>query len=194
MLLHPTLSQLDQLGLAGMAKAFRELAENPEAKTLDHAEWLGLLLDREATERQDRRLKSRLRNAKLRYGQACVENIDFNKERGLDRRLIADLVDGHWLREHHNLLLVGACGCGKTWLSYALGQKAARLEVSVLYHRLPKLFADLALARGDGRYPRLFRSLCRAQLLILDDWGPEPMTAPQRRDLLEILEDRYGRA
>ena len=109
MLLHPTLSQLDQLGLAGMAKAFKELTDNPEAKTLDHAEWLGLLLDREATERQDRRLKSRLRNAKLRYGQACVEDIDFTKERGLDRRLIADLTDGHWLREHHNLLLVGAC-------------------------------------------------------------------------------------
>ena len=194
MLLHPTLSQLDQLGLAGMAKAFKELTDNPEAKTLDHAEWLGLLLDREATERQDRRLKSRLRNAKLRYSQACVEDIDFTKDRGLDRRLITDLAAGHWLREHQSLLLVGACGCGKTWLSCALGQKAARLELSVLYHRLPKLFADLALARDDGRYPRLFRSLCRAQLLILDDWGPEPMTTPQRRDLLEILEDRYGRA
>ena len=194
MLLHPTLSQLDQLGLAGMAKAFKDLADNPEAKTLDHAEWLGLLLDREATERQDRRLKSRLRNARLRYSQACVEDIDFTKNRGLDRRLITDLAAGHWLREHHSLLLVGACGCGKTWLSCALGQKAARLEFSVLYHRLPKLFADLALARDDGRYPRLFRSLCRAQLLILDDWGPEPMTTPQRRDLLEILEDRYGRA
>jgi len=162
MLLHPTLSQLDQLGLVGMAKAFKDLTDNPEAKTLDHAEWLGLLLDREATERQDRRLKSRLRNAKLRYSQACVEDINFTKDRGLDRRLITDLAAGHWLREHHSLLLVGACGCGKTWLSCALGQKAARLEFSVLYHRLPKLFADLALARDDGRYPRLFRSLCRA--------------------------------
>ncbi len=156
MLLHPTLNQLDQLGLAGMAKAFKDLADNPEAKNLDQAEWLGLLLDREATERQDRRLKNRLRNAKLRYSQACVEDIDFTKDRGLDRRLIIDLAEGHWLREHHNLLLVGACGCGKTWLACALGQKAARIEFSVLYYRLPKLFADLALARGDGRYPRLF--------------------------------------
>ena len=194
MLLHPTLDQLEKLNLCGMAKAFRDLAGNPEAKALDHAEWLGLLLDREATERQDRRLKTRLRAAKLRYPQACVEDIDFTKKRGLDRRLITDLVAGHWLREHHNLLLVGACGCGKTWLSCALGQNAARLEFSVLYYRLPRLFADLALTHGDGRYPRLFRSLCRANLLILDDWGPEPMTQSQRRDLLEILEERYRRA
>ena len=194
MLTHPTFDQLNQLGLRGMAKAFKDLTDNPDAKTLDHAEWLGLLLDREATERQDRRLKTKLRAAKLRYPQACIEDIDFTKNRGLDRRLITDLAAGHWLREHHSLLLVGACGCGKTWLSCALGHNAARLEFSVLYYRLPRLFADLALAHGDGRYPRLFRSLCRANLLILDDWGPEPMTASQRRDLLEILEERYRRA
>jgi DNA replication protein DnaC len=193
MLTHPTLSQLDQLGLAGMAKAFEELQDNPEVKALDHAEWLGLLLDREVTQRKDRKLKSRLRAAKLRFAQACVEDLDLKATRGLDRRLMAELSACNWIREHHNLILTGPCGTGKTWLACALGQQAARSELCVLYHRIPRLFADLALAHGDGRHPRLFRALCRADLLILDDWGPEPMTASQRRDILEIVEERYGR-
>ena len=193
MLTHPTLSQLDQLGLAGMAKAFEELQDNPEVKALDHTEWLGLLLDREVTQRKDRKLKSRLRAAKLRFAQACVEDLDLKATRGLDRRLMAELSACNWIREHHNLILTGPCGTGKTWLACALGQQAARSELCVLYHRIPRLFADLALAHGDGRHPRLFRALCRADLLILDDWGPEPMTASQRRDILEIVEERYGR-
>ena len=193
MLTHPTLSQLDQLGLAGMAKAFEELQDNPEVKALDHAEWLGLLLDREVTQRKDRKLKSRLRAAKHRFAQACVEDLDLKATRGLDRRLMAELSACNWIREHHNLILTGPCGTGKTWLACALGQQAARSELCVLYHRIPRLFADLALAHGDGRHPRLFRALCRADLLILDDWGPEPMTASQRRDILEIVEERYGR-
>jgi DNA replication protein DnaC len=193
MLTHPTLSQLGQLGLAGMAKAFEELQDNPEVKALDHAEWLGLLLDREVTQRKDRKLKTRLRVAKLRFAQASVEDLDLKAARGLDRRLMAELSACNWIREHHNLILTGPCGTGKTWLACALGQQAARSELSVLYHRIPRLFADLALAHGDGRYPRLFRALCRVDLLILDDWGPEPMTAGQRRDILEIVEERYGR-
>lgn len=193
MLTHPTRSQLDQLGLAGMAKAFEELQDNPEVKALDHAEWLGLLLDREVTQRKDRKLRSRLRAAKLRFAQACVEDLDPTAQRGLDRRLMAELSACNWIREHHNLILTGPCGTGKTWLACALGQQAARSELSVLYHRIPRLFADLALAHGDGRYQRLFRALCRVDLLILDDWGPEPMTASQRRDILEIVEERYGR-
>jgi DNA replication protein DnaC len=194
MLAHPTATQLTELGLTGMAKAFKELYDHPEAQALEHADWLGLLLDREVAERQDRRLKARLRAAKLRFAQACVEDVDFAAARGLDRRLFQELATGQWLKNHQNLIITGACGTGKTWLACALGHNAARAEFTVLYHRLPRLFADLALARGDGRYPRLFRSLCRTQLLILDDWGPEAMTAEQRRDLLEIVEERYGRA
>jgi DNA replication protein DnaC len=193
MLTHPTRSQLDQLGLTGMAKAFDELQDNPEVKALDHAEWLGLLLDREVTQRKDRKLRSRLRAAKLRFAQACVEDLDLTAKRGLDRRLMAELSACNWIREHHNLILTGPCGTGKTWLACALGQQAARSELTVLYHRIPRLFADLVLAQGDGRYPRLFRALCRVDLLILDDWGPEPMTASQRRDFLEIVEERSGR-
>ena len=114
MLNHPTLTQLDALGFAGMATAFKELASNPDAKALDHAEWLGLLLDREVTVRKDKRLKSRLRAAKLRFGQACVEDIDLAPARGLDKRLFHELAGGNWIAEHQNLLITGACGTGKT--------------------------------------------------------------------------------
>ena len=193
MLTHPTLTQLDALGFAGMVAAFKELADNPDAKALDHAEWLGLLLDREITARKDKRLKSRLRAAKLRFGQACVEDINLSPARGLDKRLFNELTSCSWIREHHNLIITGACGTGKTWLACALAHKAARTDHSVLYHRIPRLFAELALTHADGRFPRLFRSLCKADLLVLDDLGPEPMTVAQRRDILQIIEERYGR-
>ena len=155
--------------------------------------WLGLLLDREITVRKDKRLKSRLRAAKLRFGQACVEDIDLAPARGLDKRLFNELAGCSWIHEHQNLIITGACGTGKTWLACALAHKAARNDHNVLYHRIPRLFAELALAHADGRFPKLFRSLCKAGLLVLDDLGPEPMTPSQRRDVLEILEERYGR-
>ena len=112
MLTHPTLTQLDALGFAGMATAFKELSNNPEAKALDHAEWLGLLLDREITTRKDKRLKSRLRAARLRFGQACIEDIDLSPARGLDKRLWGELTGCGWIRQHHTLIITGACGTG----------------------------------------------------------------------------------
>jgi DNA replication protein DnaC len=189
---HPTLDQLHALGLYGMAKAFVEIDAVDEAKTLDKREWLGLLLDREKTWRQDKRLTARLRHAKLRQ-QACVEDIDYRSPRGLDRALFQKLVEGQWIDAHDNLALTGPTGVGKSWLASALGHKACRDNRSVLYQRVPRLFADLALARGDGRHPRIVRSLGRADLLIFDDWGLEPLDAAGRHDLLEILEERYGR-
>lgn len=192
MLKHPTLDQLHALGLYGMAKAFSELGSNSEAGTLSHPEWLGLLLDRETSLRHDKRLAARLRVAKLRQ-QACVEDVDYRSPRGLDRALFQKLVQGEWITAHDNLALIGPTGVGKSWLASALGQKACRDNHSVLYHRVPKLFEDLALARGDGRHPRILRSLGRADLLVLDDWGLEPFDAAARHDLLEILEERYGR-
>ncbi|MGQ0664181.1 MAG: IS21-like element helper ATPase IstB [Pseudomonadota bacterium] len=192
MLTHPTLDLLHQLGLAGMARAFAELDANPQTAGLSHAEWLALLLDREATERQDRRLKSRLRYARLRH-HATVEDVDFRTPRGLDRTLFLKLAGGQWIDAHQNLIIGGPTGVGKSWLACALGHKACRDNRSVLYQRIPRLFADLALARGDGRYPRLMRALGGVKLLILDDWGLEPLAPDQRHDLLEIVEDRYGR-
>jgi DNA replication protein DnaC len=192
LLTHPTLEQLRQLGLAGMARAFEELAANTRGAELDHAEWLGLLLDRELADRQDRRLRARLRYARLRH-HAAVEDVDYRTARGLDRALFQRLAHGGWIKEQQNLIIVGPSGVGKSWLACALGHRACRDNHSVLYQRIPRLFSDLALARGDGRYARLMRALGGVKLLILDDWGLEPLTAEQRHDLLEIVEDRYGR-
>ena len=181
MLKHPTLDQLHTLGLYGMAKAFADLAAADQAKDLAHADWLALLLDMEASWRRDKRLTARLRAAKLRQ-QASIEDVDYRAARGLDRALFQKLSEGDWIDAHDNLALVGPSGVGKS-----------RDNRSVLYHRWPKLCEDLALARGDGRHPRLIKSIARADLLILDDFGLEPLDAGARHDLLEILEERYSR-
>jgi len=175
-----------------MAKAFAELTEEPDANGLDRNDWLALLLEREASLRRDKRLTARLRVARLRQ-QASVEDVDYRVARGLDRGLFQKLAEGQWIDAHDNLALVGPSGTGKSWLACAIGQKACRDNRSVVYHRWPKLCEDLALARGDGRHPRLIKSLGRADLLILDDFGLEPLDAGARHDLLEILEERYGR-
>jgi len=192
MLDHPTHDQLRALKLDGMADAFAEPQGRDDAGDLSHAEWLGLLIDREAASRSTKKFQSRMRAAKLRHVGACIEDVDFRTPRKLDKALFQRLATGRWINEGQNLLVTGPCGVGKTWLACALGQRACRDGMSVLYHRLPRLFADLELAHGDGRFPRLFRQLVKADLLILDDWGPERLTASQRRDLMEIVEDRYA--
>jgi DNA replication protein DnaC len=190
MLTHPTLDLLHSLGLHGMAKGFKDLDAQSEARSLEHAEWLALLLEHEKTLRQQKRFESRARAAKLRHA-ACVEDVDYRAVRGLDRTLFLKLAAGDWIRARHNLLVTGPCGVGKSWLACALGNKACRDDFSVAYHRVPRLFAALALGRADGRYTKMLRAIARLDLLILDDRGPEPLDADQRRDLLEIVEDRY---
>ena len=192
MLSHPTLERLNAMGFAGMARAFGELASNAEAERLTHQEWLALLLDREWSFRHDRKLAARLRFAKLRH-QAAPEDVNYRSDRGLDRALFMKLIAGDWIANHDSLVITGPTGVGKSWLACALGHKACRDDRSVLYQRVPKLFASLALARGDGRHARLQRTLGSVQLLILDDWGLDPLDALARHDLLEILEERYGR-
>lgn len=192
MLAHPTSEKLVALGLAGMAKALDEQRRSPAIETLSFEERLGLLVDREAAERDARRLVMRLKFAALRQS-ACVEDLDLRTPRGLDRAVIAHLVEGRWIDRAENLLVTGATGLGKSWIACALGHKACRDGRSVLYHRVPRLFEQLAIARGDGRYARLLKTIARVDLLILDDWGLAALTAGERRDLLEILEDRHGR-
>ena len=192
MLKHPTLDQLNQLGLSGMAHAFCELEHNGDATSLSHAEWLGLLLDHEATYRNDRRLALRLRHAKLRH-HAVPEDVDYRAQRGLDPRLFERLLRGDWITAHENCAIIGPAGVGKSWLACAMCHKEFGDYSSVLYTRLPRLIDDLSLAKGDGRIASRMKSLARVDLLILDDWGLQPLDGNARHHLLEILEDRYGR-
>jgi DNA replication protein DnaC len=192
MLTHPTYDRLLALGLAGMAKALEEQRRQPNVEGLSFEERLGLLVDREAVERESKRLVLRLKYANLRQS-AVVEDLDTTTARGLDRALFAKLASGEWIGRRQDLLITGKTGTGKSWLACALGHKACRDDRSVVYHRVPRLLDVIALARGDGRYPRLLKSLARVDLLILDDWGLAPLTSQQGRDLLDIVDDRHGR-
>lgn len=192
MLNHPTLDQLKTLKLDGMAEAFAEMQTQDGTASLSHAEWLGLLTDRETASRDTKRFESRMRTAKLRHGGASPEDVDYKAGRGLDKALFQQMLTSRWIKDKRNLMITGPCGVGKTWLACALAQAACRDGITVLYKRMPRLFDELELAHGDGRFPRLFKSLTKTQLLILDDWGPDRLNASQRRDLMEIVEDRYG--
>ena len=192
MLAYPTLEQMNALSLHGLAKGFKDLEHKPEARGLDHAEWLGLLLEYETTLRRQKQFEARARAAKLRH-DASVEDVDYQNPRGLARALFLKLAACGWIGERRNLLITGASGLGKSWLACALGHKACRENISVLYVRVPRLFADLAVAHGSPGYARLLRTLARVKLLILDDWGPEALNADQARNLLEIVEDRYDK-
>jgi len=190
MLNHPTLDKLQALRFVGMAQALSEQMTLPDIDDLSFEERLGLLIDRELTEREDRRLKTRLRQAKLKQN-ACIEDIDYRHARGLDKSLMRDLANCQWIKRHLNLLITGPTGVGKTWIACALAQKACREGYSALYLRLPRLLQELPIAKGDGTYIRLMMRLARIDVLILDDWGLSKLIAEQRRDLLEILEDRH---
>ena len=191
MLHHPTLEKLQTLRLMGMYKALIEQMNMPESEPLSFEERLGLLVDRELTERQDRRLQTRLRQARLKHN-ACVEDMDLRAPRGLDKALMRQLATCRWVHEGLNLIINGATGVGKTWMACALAQKACREGYSALYLRLPRLFEDLGLAHGDGRFSKLMAGFAKTDLIILDDWGLAKFTAEQRRDLLELLDDRHG--
>lgn len=192
MLIQQTLGRLHELRLRGMAAALEEQLTSSAAQELAFEDRLALLVERELTWRDDRRLQRLLQEARLRL-PAAVEDIDFRAPRGLDRSVVLRLATAEWVRSHHVVLLVGPTGVGKTFVACALGQAACRHGLSVRYFRLGRLLGDLALARADGSYAKLLQKLGKTDLLILDDWGLAPLADAERRDLLEVLEDRYGR-
>jgi DNA replication protein DnaC len=190
MLNHPTHEHLTQLRLFGMAKALAEQAALPDIQSLSFEERLGLLVDRELAERQNRQTTSRLRRARLKQ-PAVAEDIDYRHPRGLDKAMFRRLLTGEWVDAHQNVLITGPTGVGKTYLACALANAACRQGRTALYQRLPRLFEELAIARGDGRYPRFMTQIAKVDVLLLDDWGLAVLDDERRRDLLEILDERY---
>lgn len=190
MLIHPTIDKLRSIRLNAMARGLEEQMAG-DYRDLSFEERFGLLVDQEVTERENRRLTSRLRAARLRQS-ACMEDIDYRHPRGLDKSLMMALAEGKWIKEKLNLLITGATGVGKSFLACALGHRACLKGYKVLYFRASRLFPDLTLAKGDGTYNKRMNAMAKADLMIIDDWGLSPMNEEEQRDFLELLEDRHG--
>lgn len=191
MMIQPTLEHLHALRLRGMAAALEEQLHSAAATELSFEERLALLVEREVTWRDDRRLQRLLQEARFRLPSAAPEDIDYRSARGLDRGVLLRLASAEWVRHRQVVLIVGPTGVGKSYLACALGQAACRAGLSTRYFRMGRLLGDLALARADGSYAKVLTKLAKTELLVLDDWGLAPLGDAERRDLLEILEDRY---
>jgi len=187
-----TLDQLRGLRLDGMVHALADQATTASAGELAFDDRLAMLVQREIDWRDSKRLTRLLKAARLKLASACLEDIDWRASRGLDRNLVSALAGGDWLRHGHNVLITGATGVGKTWLACALAQQAARSGFTVLYVRAPRLLEELRVAHGDGSFGRRLAQLARIDLLAIDDFAIAPVTAPERNDLLELLDDRVG--
>ena len=192
MLINPTINTLKSMKLHGMAKALEAQLAMPDVDKLSFDERFGLLVDHESTHRENEGLQSRLRKAKLRH-ETVIEDVDLKKPRGIDKTLVAALSSCQWVHKHQNVLITGKAGVGKSFIACALAQKACRDGYTALYERAPRLFEELAVANADGRYGKVLLSICKRDVLILDDFGLTPLTQEQRRHLLEVLEDRYDR-
>jgi DNA replication protein DnaC len=192
MLTHPTIEKLQGLHLHAMATAFDEQRRSTQYAELSFEDRVGLLVETEWTAREQRKLTQRLRNAKLRY-PAALEDVDLTTPRGLQRDVILTLGTGAWIRDHHNLLITGPTGIGKSWLASAFVQSACRHGFTATYGRAPRLVHELAVSRGDGTYAQRLAKLAKLDLLAIDDWLLAPLTDTERRDLLEVIEDRTER-
>lgn len=191
MLINQTLEALRGLKLAAMAQALEEQLQNAATFDLSFEERFGLLVMKEITDRENRRLQRLLKAARLKQA-ACLEDIDYRHPRGLDKSLMATLASGDWVRRGANLHLVGPTGTGKSWLACALGNQACRRGLSVKYERVPRLLENLRIAHADGSFGKKLLQLTKTDLLILDDFGIKPLARGERHDLLEVIEDRHG--
>jgi DNA replication protein DnaC len=192
MLINPIIYKIQQLRLHAMAQAFKDQLEQPGITGLSFEERLGLLMDIEVTARENRRLQQRLRKARLQQ-TACMEDIDYHSYRSLDKSLLATLSQCQWVSSRHNILIVGPCGTGKTFLACALAHKACLSGHTVLYYRMVRLLSELQLNKGDGQYGKRMGELAKTDVLILDDFGLSPLVDEHRHDLLEILDDRHDK-
>jgi len=191
MLTEPTIEKLKTLKLYGMLTALELQMSSSDYKEFTFEERLGLLVDREITDRENRRLQCRLKQAKLRQ-QACMEDIDYRHPRGIDKSLFLSLSTCQWIKDHLNILITGPTGVGKSFIACAFGHRACMEGFKVLYTRAPRLFHELNVAKGDGRYSKLMNQIAKTHLIIIDDWGLTALSHQEQRDLLEILEDRHG--
>jgi DNA replication protein DnaC len=192
MLTNPTLETLKSLKLHGMLEALEEQQQTPTIQALSFEERVALLVDRERIYRDNQRRTRLLRGARLKVAEASLEDINYKAARGLDKRQIATLATGEWIRRAQNLLITGATGSGKTWIACALAQQTCRQGDSVLYYRVPRLLEELRISHGDGSYIKFLKALSKASLIVLDDWGLTALSAQDRADLLEILDDRVN--
>lgn len=191
-MIEATVEKLISMKLHGMAGAVQEQMKNPAYKELSFEERLSMLVDREMDSRQDRKLRMLLVKARLRYPGACIENINFRAKRGITKDELLQLSRNGWIKDKRNIIITGSTGVGKTFIACALGNSACRAGISAYYARLPRLFQELKIARADGSYAKLLQKLSRVNLLIVDDWGLSTLSDTERRDFLEIMEDRYN--
>lgn len=192
MLMEPTMEKLRRLKLDALAVAWVEQQKNPEVQKLGFDERFGLLVDAQWMSRENKRLARALKEAKLKLGNACVEGIEYPARRELDKAQVRQLASCQWVAEHQNIAITGPTGTGKTYLACALAQQACRKGHRAIYRRATRLSDELTLARADGTYGQLLGRFARADVLVIDDWGLAPVKDQERRDLLEVMEDRYG--
>jgi DNA replication protein DnaC len=190
MLTEQTIEKLYHMKLNGMAEAFKEQLQQPDITDLSFQERLSLLVDRQWTWKEERRMRRLLSNARLKIN-ACIEDIDYRAPRGVEKSLILQLASCDWIRYAHNVIITGPTGVGKSYLACALANRACRMGYSAFYIRIPKLFQDLAIGKADGSYTKIMNKLSKSKVLVLDDLGLAPMSAQERRDLLEVIEDRH---
>ena len=193
MLTQATLDKMNAMKMFGLVEAFQRQLTSPQMSELSFEERVGMLIDAEYAGREQRQLARRLLSAWLRH-QASLEQVDLKAHRGLDRQVVLSLGSCSWINDRHNVIITGPTGVGKSFLGCAFAERACRSGYSALYVRAPRLYQDLAVSRGDGSYGRLLARLTRTQLLVIDDWGLAPLKDQERRDLLEVVEDRYERA